>query len=46
MIGRSTAKLKPFDRSVQTVARAKPTRPDGGTGKRRRGGPRRAVLRP
>ena len=37
MIGRRMAKLKRFDRSL---------RPDSGTGKRCRGGPRRAVLRP
>jgi len=46
MIGRSTAELKRFDRSLQTAARAEPARPDDGTGKRCRGGPRRAVLRP
>jgi len=45
MIGRSTAKFKPIDRSLQTPARAEPARPDGGTGERCRGGPRRAVLR-
>jgi hypothetical protein len=46
MTGRRTAKLKRFDRSLQTAVRAQPTRAEGGTGERCRGGPRRAVLRP
>jgi hypothetical protein len=45
MTGRGTAGFERLDPS-QTVARAEPARPGSGTGKRRRGGPRRAVLRP
>jgi hypothetical protein len=39
MTGRSIAKFKRFDWSLQTAARAEPPRPDGGTGKRCRGAP-------